>query len=272
LLSDDLWWVDANNANVLSLDYLFAPGEGGNFVVAPDGKRVALVTPESISLTTITGEDKQQIFSYTPVSTYSEFRYYARPVWSPGSDVLGVIIPPPDRLATENQAFGIWRLHTDGTPATLAGTLEARGAQPLPEPVINPTLDMVAYLSGPEVEPERTDLLFVAWGDTIGDPTFYTSRVASFDDWSPGGERFSFSRPPGDMASVSAFTGHIDEEPRSMGDGESAAINVHWVDDDRYLYLQASARGWDLLLTDGSGMVAPIAAVVGQPPAFDAKQ
>jgi hypothetical protein len=279
LLSDDLWRVDADR---LSLKNLFAPGEGGNFAIAPDGKRVALVTPDSISLTTINGEDKQRIFGYTPVSTYSEFRYYARPVWSPNSDVLGVVVPPPDPLAgvvfppsgsstrvvIPNLAYGIWRLPTDGTPARPAGTIEARGG--LHVPVINPTLEIIAYVSSPEVDPERIDLFFVTWGDTIGEPAFYTSLVAGFYDWSPGGGRFSFSRPPGEKAYASTFTGQLDEEPRLVGNGESVALNVHWVDDNSYLYLQASDKGRDLLLTDSSGTVTPIASVVGQSPAFDA--
>lgn len=270
LLSDDLWRV---NADRLSLENLFASGEGGNFNIAPDGMRVALVTPESISLTTINGEDKQRIFNYTHVTTYSEFHYYARPVWSPGGDVLGVVIPPPDPLAgvvIPNLAYGIWRLPTDGTPARLAGTIEARGG--LLVPVINPTLEIIAYLPSQEVDPERTDLFFVTWGDTIGEPIFYTSRVGFFDAWSPGGGRFSFSRPPGETAPESFFTGQLDEEPRPVGNGESATSDVRWADDDHYLYLQASDKDWDLLLTDSSGTVTLIAAMVGQTWAFDAKK
>ncbi len=167
LLSDDLWRVNTDPQTVLSLDYLFLPGEGGNFAIAPDGNRVAVITPDSVSLTNINGEDKQRIFGYTPVITYSEVRYYARPVWSPSSDVLGVVVPPPDPLGIENQAFGIWRLRTDGGSAALVGTIEeARGTNPLPDPVINPTLETIAYLSSPKVEPERTDLLLVSWEDT----------------------------------------------------------------------------------------------------------
>ena len=267
LLSDDLWNI---NADSLFLDYLFLPGEGGNFAIAPDGNRVAVITPDSISLTTINGENKQRIFGYTPVITYSEFRYYARPVWSPRSDVLGVVIPPPDRLGMENQAFGIWRLRTDGGSAGLVGTIEARGTYPLPEPVINPTLETIAYLSSPDIDPERTDLLFVTWDDRIGDPIFYSSRVDPFYDWSPGGERFSFTRPSGETAAVSIFTGQMDEEPQLVGNGESVALNVRWVDDNSYLYLQASDRGWALLLNDSSGTDTLIASVGGQPPAFDA--
>lgn len=279
LLSDDLWRVDADR---LSLENLFAPGEGGNFAIAPDGKRVALVTPDSISLATINGEDKQRIFRYTPVTTYSEFRYYARPVWSPNSDVLGVVIPPPDPLAgvvfpppdssarvvIPNLVYDIWRLPTDGTPARLAGTIEARGG--LLVPVINPTLEIIAYLPSQEVDPERTDLFFVTWGDTIGEPIFYTSRVGFFGAWSPGGDRFSFTRPSGEIAAVSTFTGQLDEEPRLVGNGESATSDIRWIDDVHYLYLQSSDKDWDLLLADSSGTVTLIAAGVGQPPAFDA--
>ena len=94
--------------------------------------------------------------------------------------------------------------------------------------------------------------------------------MASFDEWSPGGQRFSFSRPPSEVASVSAFVGSLDEEPRPVGNSESPAINARWIDDDRYLYLQASAKGWDLLLADIGGPVTPIAAIVGPPPSFDA--
>ena len=281
LLSDDLWRVDADRP---SLENLFTPGEGGNFTIAPDGRRVAVVTPDSISLTTISGEDKQRIFSYTPVSTYSEFRYYTRPVWSPNSDVLGVVVPPPDPLAgvvfpppdsstrvvIPNLAYGIWRLPTDGTPARLAGTIEARGG--LLVPVINPTLEIIAYLPSQEVDPERTDLFFVTWGDTIGEPTFYASRVGFFDAWSPGGGRFSFSRPPGEIASTRFFTGQLDEEPRPVGNGESTTSDIRWVDDVHYLYLQVSDKDWDLLLADSSGTVTLIGAMVGQTWAFDAKK
>jgi hypothetical protein len=269
-LSDDLWRVNTDPQSVLSLDYLFLPGEGGNFAIAPDGNRVAVITRDSISLTTINGEDKQRIFGYTPVITYSEVSYYARLVWSTSSDVLGVVIPPPDPLGVENQAFGIWRLHTDGTPASLVGTLEARGARPLPDPVIDPTLEMIAYLSSSEVDPEQTDLFFVSWDDTLGDPMFYASQVGSFYDWSPGGERFSFTQPPGETTTFSIFTGQMDEEPQLVGTGESLALRVRWVDDNSYLYLQASGRGWDLLLSDSSGTDTLIASVGGEAPAFDA--
>ena len=182
-----------------------------------------------------------------------------------------MVIPPPDPLGVENQAFGIWLLRTDGGSAGLVGTIEARGTNPLPDPVIDPTLEMIAYLSSSEVDPEQTDLLFVNWDDTLGEPIFYASRVDSFYDWSPGGERFSFTRPPGETAAVSIFSGQMDEEPQLVGNGESLALNVHWIDDDRYLYLQASDRGWDLLLSDSNGTVSLIASVGGQPPAFDAR-
>jgi len=170
----------------------------------------------------------------------------------------------------ENQAFGIWRLPTDGGSAGFVGTIEARGTNPLPDPVINPTLETIAYLSSPEVEPERTDLLLVSWEDTIGDPIFYTSRVDGLYDWSPGGERFSFTRPPGETAAFSIFTGQMDEEPQLVGNGESVVLNVHWVDDNSYLYLQASDRGWELLLSDSSGADTLIVSVGGEAPAFDA--
>jgi hypothetical protein len=265
-LSDDLWWVDADSQTLVNM---FAPSEGGQFTISPDGRRVALVTPESISVAGLEGQDKERVFSYTPVSTYSEVQYYARPVWSPEGDNLAVVIPPPDPLAAEINAYGVWIMAANGESARLNGSLEIQG-RGLFEPSISPTLETIAYPSSPEVEPERTDLLLVSWEDTIGDPMFYASQVGSFYDWSPGGERFSFTRPPGETAAFSIFTGQMDEEPQLVGNGESLTRNVHWVDDNSYLYLQASDRGWELLLSDSSGAVTLIASVGGQSPRFDA--
>lgn len=265
-LSDDLWLVDADN---LALTNLFPAGEGGNFVLAPDGRQAALISPNSISVINTAGQEKREVLGYTPVATYSEFQYYARPVWSVTGDALAVIIPPPDALATEIQPYSVWLLTQDSPSAGLVGTIEVRGGQAGLEPVISPSLSQIAYVSNSTSDPDRKDLLFVDWDESLGDPTFYTSWVESSAEWSPSGQRFSFNRPPSEVASISAFTGRLGEEPRPVGNGESPAINVRWVDDDAYLYLQASARGWDLLLTDIGGTVTPIAGIVGQPPAFD---
>jgi hypothetical protein len=71
-------------------------------------------------------------------------------------------------------------------------------------------------------------------------------------------------------AAVGIFTGQIDEKLRLVRNGESVVLNVHWLDDNSYLYVQASDRGWDLLLSDNSGTVTLVASVGGQPPALDA--
>jgi hypothetical protein len=111
--TDDLYRV---NADTLRWKMLRQPGEGGKFIFSPDGKRVLLVTPHTISLMQVDGSDYRNMLEYY-VETDSEYHYYAKPVWEPDSQSLIVAIPP--NAYSDRPTISIWRLYVDSTPSEI---------------------------------------------------------------------------------------------------------------------------------------------------------
>ena len=86
---DDLQAIDTDSG---VLTQLLPPDMGGDFYVAPDAERMALVTPSSIGLADVDGSNRQpDIVTFDPVITYSEYAYYPSPSWAPDSSRFGVI-------------------------------------------------------------------------------------------------------------------------------------------------------------------------------------
>ena len=104
-LNDDLWVVDVVSGQ---LTPLLAPGEGGKFYFSPDGSQLAVVTPGRINLMDPDGSNRRDGLTHTPVITYSEFAYYALPVWAADSSSFMAAIPPVDILAGDHQPNSIW--------------------------------------------------------------------------------------------------------------------------------------------------------------------
>jgi len=265
VLNDDLHLV---NADTGELTVLFPPGQGGEFTYSPDGSQVALATPGAIFLADADGGNLREAFTYTPVSTASEFQYYPEPVWSADSSSLRVAIAPPDPYVERPQT-SIWALHTDGTPARLMGSIEvARGSQP----VFSAYLSQLAYVQLPEGDGPGDQgsvvLTDLTGGEMIGDSTTYYPEAHGIYGYAPDALRFAFLTNP---EQPRAMLGQIGAEAvPALGDAESIAIDVRWIDADRYLLLaSSSAGGWDIILGEVGGSATYIATVGGPPPAYD---
>ena len=114
---NDLRFVDVDRAELTTF---LAPGSGGEFIISPDGRQIAIsgatTTPNAISLINVDGSNlRSNLVVYDSVLTYSEYAYYARPVWSAGSDSLLVTIPPVDSLIMPRHPTTIWYIPTDGS-------------------------------------------------------------------------------------------------------------------------------------------------------------
>src|SRR5215213_3473921 len=111
-LRDDLHLV---NADTLEWKTLREAGEGGTFVLSPNGKQVALVIPHEISLIDTDGTNYRSLLEYSQIDTGSEYYYYANPIWSLDSRSLVVDILPPDYKDNPTAApTVIWHLFVDG--------------------------------------------------------------------------------------------------------------------------------------------------------------
>ncbi len=114
-LLNDLNLVEADT---LQKTNLLLSGWGGEFFYSPDGSQIAIVQPDKVILANADGSDYRPVMNYPAVTTYSEYRYYASPVWAADGKSLRLALPPVDPLATPRQPTSLWRIASRwlGTP------------------------------------------------------------------------------------------------------------------------------------------------------------
>jgi hypothetical protein len=140
--SDDLWIVNSSTGSSRNIK---EGGNGGNFTVSPDGKKVAVVRPSSLSIFFLDGSFESNPLSYQAMITYSEGQYYPTPIWSADSTHLRIVIPPVDPLADPNSmTISVYDVAIDGSPAVLLDQFQVRPFSYFP---ISPDLQWLLYLT-----------------------------------------------------------------------------------------------------------------------------
>jgi hypothetical protein len=226
---DDLIQVDTDT---MSRTMLLAPGTGGDFTASSDGQYLALARPDTIEIRRANGTPTASgTISYAPVITYSEYQYYAHPVWAPDSGAIGAAIPSSDPLAPATSGSA-WRLPVDGA-ASLQGTISGQflllsGSDKL----LAPDLARVAYMK-PTSTPNVRNLY---WSFADGSGETLIGADAAWGGWSPDGQHFVFSL--GDALNL------------QLGDARklSAARGRHrsgWFA-QKFLVFSGSMGGWTL--------------------------
>ncbi|MFM8321606.1 MAG: TolB family protein [Chloroflexota bacterium] len=265
-LLDDFHIVDAGSG---ALQNVLLPGWGGEFVLSPDAAQVALAQADAIYLANLDGSGYRQVFSYSPVATYSEYRYYAAPVWTPDGSLLRLALPPADPLAEPRQPTGLWQLSAGGGDAVQQGSLPAAPffefSQDFGPPVsYSPDLARLAYLRERGSGAESTRQLVIAGFDGQGEQVAAEDRLLRFFGWAPGGERFAFTQ--GELQELHLGRPGGDSQPALAA--PYAVHDLRWVDEARLLVVQQQADGFYLLLIDLQGGLS-VLDVLSEPPGFD---
>ena len=254
---DNVLVVDADTG---ILDEILAPGSGGDFTASPDGSQLAVVRADSVDLINIDGTNHRVgLVSYTPVITYSEYQYYATPVWRQDSTEVGLVIPSPDPLTPPLSGL-VWRIPAvAGSPASLppiSGQFFLFGVGH--EPLLAPDLARVAF-TRETATPNVWDLI-IANPDGTGESPVTTGDLV-WAGWAPDGVHFAYS--VGGPMNLQLGTVGGASAPLSVGTG------LRWIDATDYLYLSGSSGAWTLQHgTVGSGSV-PVVSPAGSFVQFD---
>ena len=258
MLNNDLWLMDAEAGE---LRQLLAPGGGGDFYPSPDGQQFALVTPAAIHLINIDGSNRRDnVLTYDPVSTYSEYQYYAFPQWSPDSSYLRVFIPPPAALEAPEVPGTVWHIPTDGTPAREVASMVTA---PLMHGALSPDLNQVAYLSSVGDLSENRRELRITTIDPASDSLYLTEVSLYFNGWAADSSQFAFTVGEGNRA----YLGKVGESPQPLTDAVSA-FEIQWVDASRFLFAVRSGSGFELRLGE-VGEPSQLIGAMSDLPAFD---
>jgi len=262
VLNDDLRLVDADT---LEQTVLLPRGKGGQFYYSPDGRQIAVVRSGTITLIDADGGNPRDALTYTPPVTRSEYQYYARPVWAADSESLRVTIPPADPYAQPPQFTTVWHTRTDGRPAGLIATIAAK---PLSQPAFSPDLSHVAYLEQPEgALPGSSEGSLLITDLDSKETVTYHPQAGLVYGWAPDSQHFAFLTHP---QLPQAQIGKLSDDPvPAYGDPDVAAIDVLWVDADRYFFIAITSQGRSLLLGGTGGTSTVVATVTGRSLPYD---
>ncbi|MEW5869379.1 MAG: hypothetical protein AB1894_08895 [Chloroflexota bacterium] len=261
VINDDFNLVDADTQQVT---FVLLAGWGGEFSLSPDGSLVALSTPTNVVLSKLDGSDWRSVLSYEPVLTYSDYRFYAQPVWSPDGKRLSVAIPPADPLADPPAPTALWAIDPSAGPAQHVHSLYA---VPYFDTSITfaPDLTHLLYLNDIDHGDENWREIHIASLDGSADQVVHAGPLVNLTGWLPDSRHFTFSQGEDQIM----YLGSPDQPPALLSAGSSGIHFPRWVDDQRYLYLGQSAAGLELRLgLSGAGSLTLDS--IGQPPlAFD---
>jgi Tol biopolymer transport system component len=233
-VNDDLWMVDVDSGGPKEM---LSPGEGGVFYFSPDGKQMALVSPDSISLANADGSNlRKDVFKYTQVMVYSEYQFYATPKWSPDSTTLRVAIPPKEPLLEPRQATTIWQISASGSPA--AKKIGSVTTAPLLFPTFSPDVEKIAFLKDVGSPTENHREVHIANADGTLD-TIYQTGQFDFMNWAPDSTRFIYTRGAG----VNVRIGQIGEAPVNASTDASPFL-VEWLKNGNVLILERLSSDW----------------------------
>ncbi len=267
-LNDDFNLVDADSIEV---KFSLLAGWGGNFSLSPDGKQVALSTPTDITLANLDGSDWRSVLTYDPVLTYSEYRYYAQPVWSPDGRFLYVVFPPADPLAKEPSPTEIWLIPTDNAPPKMLMSLFTLPYFDTPV-AFSPDLSQIAYLQEIDTPTENMRELHIARSDGSADIVYTAGELLQFVGWGPpGSQTFVFAL--GEDQALHLGSLGASPAPLSQATGSACSahgiFNLRWVDSSRYLYIQGHGESLNLCLGLAGGGTILLDTLPGPPLAYE---
>lgn len=257
---DDLLRIDTDSGELIRV---LPPGQGGQFLFSPDGQKIALIRPDSIDLISADGDPiRKNAVTYTPVITYSEFLYYAQPVWSPDSSFLGVAIPSEDPLV-DSTSGTIWAIPADGSEASVLGVIpgDFYFPQVFSSSTLSPQIDRVAFIRQNAVD--GSDDLYIANLFSM-EEMIYTSGEVHWGSWAPDGKHFVY----GFTDPMSLYLGAEDMYPTLLVTG----TNFRWINAREYVCLSEDSGTWTLMRGVIGGMTIPLARLESGYNSYDFNQ
>lgn len=219
------------NANSPAPAQLFAQGQGGDPYFSPDGQWMALSQADKVNLARLDGSGVRTVFTFPPVSTYSEWFYLPELVWMSTSTGFYVITPAPAILDNPNDPARWWYVPLEGSPAQLAAFVTAPVWVSFPR--LAPDGTRAVYVRGFDSSPLELHLVDASTADAL--VASYAGQVFGAGPWSPDGNYLTFWQD--DVRNV--FYTAPGTTPQSISDAGLANF-ITWVDGNTVLFKAGS--------------------------------
>jgi hypothetical protein len=263
----DLWLVDAA---AHTYTQIMPSPQAGMFAVSPDKQQIAIVQSGTygavdgkISLVDKSGQHRQDVMTYSAVSSGSDNDFNLQTFWQADSSGFNVAIPNKDLVYNDNTAItDLWHIGSDDSKTQL-GSVQAT-IFGLPQ--WSDDGKYITYLRHQgDISTNQFELIIAA-GDG-SNPISYASGVAGaigVPQWLPNSDQFIYAQgEPGDY-----WLGQSGQPPRKLPE---KVFNPQFVDSTTYVFASAPGDTFDLRYTQlGDATSTLIATAHGYAPVFDA--
>ena len=261
---DAIWLVDADTGE---WRVLLPPGKAGNFVYAPDGSQIALITSKGISLVNADGSGLRPNLVTYPAVGLGEHTYRPSVWWAADSRSLRTVVPTTREFEAV-MTLAIWDIPVDGTPPAQLGTVAASvfsGA-------LSPDLATIAFWR-PDSPYSNQRNLNLAYADGTGEGVYHTAYDLEFLGWAPDSEHFAFWKSGEWIVQLGQLCGGF----VPLTDAPTASFR--WIDASRFLFVSSPKASrlrppglfgpWELRLGMVGGDSIRIAGVQDALPSYD---
>lgn len=260
-LLDDFHLVDADN---LQLKMVLLAGWGGVFKVSPDGEKVVLSTPDQIAMANLDGSNYRQVLTYKPVITYSDYRYYARPVWKMDSSGLWVAIPPEDPLAEPVEATGLYEILLSEPTGRLVNQINT--VSYIESPVsYSPDGQYLIYLMESGDPQAHLRELYISKPDGSGAWMYQRDYLLKFINWSIDSSHFVYAVGE----NQAAWLGNLQTAAQEVLPELNPITHLQWIDSENFLIARVNLEKVDLYLGNLQSPGRLIAEQIDAPLFFD---
>lgn len=239
-LLDDFHLVDADR---IELKLVLLSGWGGVFRISPNGEKVALSTPTQISLANLDGSDFRQVLQYPQIITYSDYRYYARPVWKPDSSGLWVAIPSVDPLVEPVEPTSLYEIVPDDGNAKLVNQIMTVSFIETPVSY-SPDAEYLIYLRESGNPQDHLRELYISKPDGSGAWMYQRDYLLKYVGWSIDSRRFLYTVGE----NQSAWLGDVNAAAVSILPEYNPIDQIKWIDRDNFLFTRVNYDAADLFL------------------------
>ncbi|OGO29749.1 MAG: hypothetical protein A2Z16_14750 [Chloroflexi bacterium RBG_16_54_18] len=261
VLLDDFNLIDAGTGK---LSYQLLTSWGGEFFLSPSGDQIAISTPTNVILANLDGSNWRSVFAYEPVITYSDYRYYASPVWSPDGSYLLLALPPADPLSEPSEPTKLFRIDAASSSTQEIGQVDSVPFFDIPVQY-SPDLSQIAYLASAGGAGKNRRSLLLASPDGSGSILYQEGELLQFLEWNPPGHRFGFSL--GEDQEL--YIGYLNIPAVKVDPPIFGVIDMRWINEDYFVYLQGIGEKYNLCLSAANGASIIIASVVNSRIEFD---
>ena len=241
LIQGDLRHV---NLDTGALSIFLPAGEAGNFYYSPDGSRIAMTTPTSISLINADGSNRQDdVVTFDFVNTASEAAFYPAPRWAADSSRLWALIPSSQPFEPD-ATFEVFEVSSNGETVSSLGVYPSEAAHFNSAQAISPDGNHVAYL---QRVGDARELHIAQFG---GGDTNYSPAVEGIKGWSLDSAHFLYGRQVGET-----WIGTLGGVPELL-DGGTSVGDVVWLPDGQFVYSSGTYGAFSIRLgTLGAGSI-----------------